>query len=130
MYEPINGWMLLVLYIVDNLLHFKEICTRMPRVRHTHTLLLSLYNLSRLSTICIYVLEYATAHFRGRYLSEHTAVLSGGTHRGGNQTHLGRDTLVRTFHPEKFRMHLQSVSWESCRLHEVDTKSEAPSMPR
>lgn len=49
MYEPINGWMLLVLYIVDNLLHFKEICTRMPRVRHTHTLLLRLYNFLRLS---------------------------------------------------------------------------------
>lgn len=75
------------------------------------------------------MLDYATTYFRVRYLSEHTAVLSGGTHRSAKQT-LGRDALVRRFHPEKIRMHLQSISWESSGLCEVDMDSEAPSIAR
>lgn len=86
--------MLLVLYVVDNLLHFEEICTRMPRVRHTnthtHTLLLSLYKLLRLSVFMCWsmlqrILEPGISQSTLQsFLEEHTGMET----RHWEETHL------------------------------------------
>lgn len=71
---------IIVLYIVDNLLHFKEICTRVPRVRCTHTFLLRFYNLFSPSVFTLWRMLWCileTDNFQTllhSFLDEHTGL--------------------------------------------------------
>lgn len=107
--------MLLVLSIIENAFCFRAICTRMPRVRRTHTLFPSLYNLLRLSVFM--------------YWNRLQCILEPDTSESTLQSFLDEQTLGK-------RHTCEDVSlWENQdsppdsspgNLCEVDTDSEAP----